>query len=81
MNPFPDEARLPAPYLNPRQSQPRAPSAYENLLGDALEAAFREGAGELPQVIERLNAGGIRTPDGGAWTAENFVPILESLGR
>jgi hypothetical protein len=81
MNPFPDEARLPAPYLNPRQSQERPPSAYENLLGDALEAAFRDGATELAQVIQRLNADGIRTPQGGAWTAENFAPILESLGR
>jgi hypothetical protein len=79
MNAFPDESRLPAPYVNPRQAQQRPPTAYENLLGDALEAAFRDGATELAQVIERLNADGIRTPAGGRWTAENFESILKTL--
>lgn len=80
MSAFPDEARLPSPYLESRQSLDRAPSAYESLLGDALEAAFRDGATELVQVVERLNADGIRTPQGGAWTLENFEPTLRALG-
>ena len=79
MSPFPDESRLPAPHLEPNQARQRPPTAYENLLGDALEAAFREGATELSQVVAKLNADGIRTPSGGAWSVENFESILEGL--
>ena len=81
MSVFPDESRLPAPYVNPRQAQPRPPTAYENLVGDALEAAFRDGATSLEQVVARLNADGIRTPAGGAWSVDNLAGILETLGR
>lgn len=79
MSLFPDEHRLPAPYVNPRQAQRRAPTEYENLLGDALEAAFAAGAWELSALVERLNAAGLRTPQGGAWTLDNLDPILRSL--
>ena len=80
MSVFPDESRLPAPYLKPHQAQQRPPTAYENLLGDALEAAFRDGATELDQLVKRLNADGIRTPAGGAWSVDNFASILKGLG-
>jgi hypothetical protein len=79
MNLFPDESRLPPPYLNPRQAQRRAPSDYENRLGDALEAAFAVGAWDLDALVARLNAAGIRTPDGGEWTTSNFESIVKSL--
>jgi hypothetical protein len=78
--PFPDESRLPPPYVHPHQAQARPPSAYENLLGDALEAAFRDGARQLEDVVARLNADGVRTPTGGTWTSENFESILKGLG-
>ena len=81
MSLFPDERRLPAPFMEPGQAQPRPPTDYENLVGDALEAAFRDGATELAQVIERLNADGIRTPQGGRWTVDNFELVLNALGR
>ncbi len=74
MSLFPEDSRLPTLFL-----QPRPPTAYETLLGDALEAAFGDGATELEQVVARLNADGIRTPQGGSWTVENFEPILKSL--
>ncbi len=48
-NLFPEPARLPEPYMNPRQAQKRAPTSYENELGDALEAAFAEGIWELEE--------------------------------
>ena len=79
MNMFPDESRLPAPSVNPRQAQQRPPTTYENLLGDALERAFGGGATELEQVIARLNADGIRTPEGGEWTVANFESVLKNL--
>lgn len=77
---FPDESRLPAPYLNPRQAQRRPPTDYENLLGDALEAAFAAGAWELDALVARLNADGIRTPTGTQWTVETFEKIINELG-
>jgi hypothetical protein len=79
MSLFPEERRLPEPYMNPRQAQRRAPTDYENLLGDALEAAFAGGARELGELVSRLNADGIRTPDGREWTAANFESILKGL--
>lgn len=76
---FPDESRLPAPYMNPRQAQRREPTDYENLLGDALEAAFADGAWELDALVARLNADGIRTPEGKAWTTEEFDRVIHAL--
>ena len=78
---FPDESRLPPPYLEPRQAQRRPPTDYENLLGDALEAAFAAGAWELEALVARLNADGIRTPEGRAWTAPELDAILQALER
>jgi len=83
MNPlpplFPEEARLPRPYLEPRQAQRRAPTEYENRLGDALEAAFSDGVTELDTLVARLNAEGLRTPAGEPWSAQNLEPTLRSL--
>ena len=79
MNLFPEESRLPEPSMNPHQAQRRAPTDYENLLGDALEAAFASGAWELDALVARLNADGIRTPDGREWTSSNFESILRDL--
>ena len=79
MNFFPDESRLPAPYLQPHQARRRAPTDYENMLGDAIEAAFAAGAWELDALVARLNADGIRTPDGREWTVDNFESIVKGL--
>ena len=79
MSLLPEESRLPAPYVEPRQAQRRPPSDYENLLGDALEAAFAAGAWELEALVARLNADGMRAPDGREWTVANFESILERL--
>jgi hypothetical protein len=79
MSLFPEESRLPQLYMNPCQAQRRASSDYENLLGDALEAAFAAGDWELDALVARLNAEGIRTPEGGEWTVTNFESILNQL--
>jgi hypothetical protein len=80
MNLFPEESRLPELYMNPQQAQRRAPTDYENLLADAVEAAFTAGAWELDALVARLNADGIRTPSGAEWTTENFEKTLNALG-
>lgn len=76
---FPDESRLPPPYMRPDQARRRAPTDYENRLGDALEAAFATGAWELDALVARLNADGMRTPDGKPWTVESFESVLRDL--
>ena len=81
MSLFPDESRLPPLYLEPRQAQRRAPTDYENLLGDALEAALAAGAWELDSLVDKLNAEGIRTPQGSSWTVTNFREVIDELNR
>ena len=70
----------PAPWLNPKQAQERAPTDYENLLASALESAFGAGVWELPVLVERLNAEGVKTPDGRDWTPARFEAELGRLG-
>lgn len=67
-------------YLKPIQSRSAEPTDYENRLADALEAAFGAGIRELPALIARLNADGVRAPDGTAWTEASFQAEMERLG-
>ncbi len=70
----------PEPWLEPRQAQARPPTAYENLLADAIESAFAAGVWDLPGLVARLNADGIRTPDGQAWTEARYEAEMKRLG-
>jgi hypothetical protein len=79
-NLFPDESRLPAPYMHPHQARTRPPTVYENELGDALEAAFAAGIWDLDALVERLNEYGLRTPEGQPWTLARFQAVMERLG-
>ncbi|MFM9970398.1 MAG: recombinase-like helix-turn-helix domain-containing protein [Burkholderiales bacterium] len=78
---FPDFDRIPEPYSQWRQSASRAPTDYEGQLGDAIEAAFADGAWELPALVARLNTDCIRTPEGTAWTEERFRVVMAALGE
>ena len=62
------------------QTRPAPPSDYENALGDALVACFEEGIDELAPLVKRLNELAVKTPDGAAWTADNFQSVLARLG-
>ena len=62
------------------QTRAAPPSEYENALGDALVACFEEGIEELGLLVKRLNELAIKTPDGQAWTEENFQTVLAKLG-
>jgi hypothetical protein len=62
------------------QTRPAPPSDYENALGDALVACFEEGINDLAPLVKRLNDLAIKTPDGDAWTEENFQTVLARLG-
>lgn len=62
------------------QTRPAPPSDYENALGDALVACFEDGIDGLAPLVARLNELAIKTPDGQAWTEENFQTVLARLG-
>ena len=76
---FPDPSRIPPLYHEPNQIQDRAPTDYENLLADAIEAAFAAGVWELDALVARLNAEGVRMADGTPWTVESFEAEIARL--
>ena len=77
-----DHPRLPHNGLSiePWQFRKATPTAYEDRLSGVLEAAFAEGIHELPALVAALNEAGLQTPDGEAWTADNFPPAMQRLG-
>lgn len=68
-----------SPYLDAHQTRSRPPTAYENLLADALERAFAGGAGDLHDVAAALNRSGPTRFDSAAWTAGNLEAELARL--
>lgn len=68
-------------YLNPDQARERAPTAFESLLGDALERAFGAGQHSLADVVAALNQTGPDAPDGRLWTEASFTALMAQLGR
>lgn len=68
------------PYLEVHQSRARAPSDYENLLGDALEASFAAGIHELAGIAAKMNQDCVPAPDGRSWSAELLAAELKRLG-
>ena len=67
--------------IEPRQFGKALPTGYEDRLSAALEAAFADGIHELPALAAALNEAGLKTPDGEAWTADNFPPAMQRLGN
>ena len=63
------------------QTRTAPPTTYENQLGDLLEQVFVSGIEELPAVVAKLNEMGGSTPDGKAWTVENFQAVMRQLGK
>lgn len=61
------------------QNRSTAPTEYENQLGDALERVFESGATELAEVVAGLNELGMRTAEGGTWTATAFEREMQRL--
>lgn len=56
------------------------PTAYENLLGDAIERAFAAGIHDLDGIVRMLNDTGPAGPDGEPWTAARLEAELARLG-
>jgi hypothetical protein len=68
-------------YLEPRQVATAPATAWEDELGDMLEASFAAGVHDLDGIVARLNASRVRSPSGAVWTAEIFQMVLRDLGR
>ena len=62
------------------QTRAAPPTAYENALGDAFEQAFEGGAQSLEEVVQGLNAAGLRSPGGQAWSVSSFEAEIARLG-
>ncbi len=67
-------------YLEPHQARTRAPTSYEDLLGDAIERGFGAGHWELDALVAHLNRSGPLGPNGQPWTAESFTANIKTLG-
>lgn len=53
---------------------------FEDRLAESLMAAFSQGASELSEVVQAMNAGGGVDDQGQAWTEDRLEAVLESLG-
>ena len=70
----------PAPYLCDHQTRTHDPTAYENLLGDGIEAAYRAGVTELADLVRFLNENFVPSPGGAPWTEDVFIAEMRRLG-
>ena len=61
------------------QMRTRVPTADEHKLAEALGQIFMAGTWELAGIVARLNELGLKTPQGTAWTAENFERAMTAL--
>lgn len=67
-------------YLEPHQAQQRPPTMFENLLGDAIERAFSDGATTLAEIVKYLNETGPANENGAPWTEQSFEALMQRLG-
>ena len=70
------------PFYNAtHQTRSAPPSAWEDQLGDAIEAAFAQGIHDLPGLVAELNRAGLTDPDGQAWTTPRYELEMARLGH
>lgn len=67
-------------YNETHQHRDGAPTAYDSLLGDALERAFAMGIHDLEGLVAYLNASGPTGPNGQAWTPALYQQEMARLG-
>jgi hypothetical protein len=67
-------------YREPRQAATRPATAWEDELGDMLEACFAAGIHDLDGIVARLGASRVRPTSGSVWTVESLLSVLCELG-
>jgi hypothetical protein len=55
--------------------------AYQDALGDGLEAVLGAGAETIEDLVKGLNERSVTGPAGEAWTAESLAAELNRLGQ
>jgi hypothetical protein len=69
-------------YNETHQTRNREPTAYENLLGDAIEHAFGSGVTELADLVTALNNSGPQPQSRDTlWTEATLAAELSRLNR
>ena len=63
------------------QTRDRAPTDYENALGDMLEDIYESDTATAHGIVEGLNRRNLRTADGERWTVEKLAEEMAALGR
>ena len=67
-------------YVNPHQARRRAPTPYEDLLGDSIERAYGSGITELADLVAHLNRTGPGCPlNNGIWTEALYQEEIARL--
>ena len=73
--------RNPPPLYNEtHQTRSAPPTAYESLLGDAIERAYAAGIHDLDALVACLNESGPSGPNAEPWTPESFKTEMARLG-
>lgn len=67
-------------YNETHQTRLAPPTAYESLLGDAIERAFAAGIHDLPGLVAQLNRTGPAGPNGQPWTEALYEEVMAQLG-
>lgn len=67
-------------YNETHQSRSAPPTAYESLLGDAIERAYAQGIHDLPGLVAALNASGPAGPNGDPWTQDSYIREMARMG-
>ena len=67
-------------YIEPHQARRRSPTTFEDLLGDAIERAFGQGAHTLPELVASLNETGPSSENGQPWNEQNLQTLMARLG-
>lgn len=63
------------------QYRNREPDAYENMVGDALEDAFKRKIHDLDGIVTVLRERDVPVAGGGEWSAELLAKELARLGE
>ncbi|TFY97262.1 recombinase-like helix-turn-helix domain-containing protein [Ramlibacter rhizophilus] len=72
--------RTPELYNETHQTRSAPPTAFESLLGDAIERAFAQGIHDLDGMVGYLNRSGPSAPNGQPWTPDNYQALMARLG-
>ena len=67
-------------YNETHQTRSAPPTAYESLLGDAIERAFAQGIHDLDGLVAYLNTTGPSGPNGQDLTGDSFSQEIARLG-